>query len=168
MITASSGILAITKHSPGSMTMTWVVVGVVAAAVIASLGYVAQRFWPPRADNKLSRLVADALQAEWATRLGADPESVRSAVLRGKPAGLRDRLAALVADVEVSFELVKPGGPAGATVRCHYASDGSVTTVTMTVPWERIPQPLRAHHLRDGSTHASQHWSVPQPAQSAA
>jgi hypothetical protein len=167
MITASSGIQAITKHSPGSMTVTWVVAGVAAVAVIASLGYFAQRIRPPRRD-KLSRLVADALQAEWATRLGTDAESVRSAVLHGQPADLRDRLAVLVADVEVSFELAKPDEPSDTTVRCHYVSDESVTTVTIAVPWERIPQPLRANYLRDGSTHASQHWSVPQPAQSAA
>ncbi len=168
MITASSGIQAITKHSPGSMTVTWVVVGVAAAAVIASLGYFAQRFWLPARPQRLSLLVADALQAEWATRLGADAKSVRSAVLSGQPADLRDRLAALVVDVDVSFELTKPDEPANATVRCQYANDESVTTVTMAVPWERIPQPLRANYLRDGSTHARQHWSVPQPAQSAA
>lgn len=168
MITASSSIQAITKHSPGSMTLTWVVVGVVAAAVIASLGYVTQRFWPSSRIDTLSLLVANALQAEWAARLGVDAESVRSAALRGQPADLRGRLAALVADVEVSFELAKPDEPSRATVRCRYASDESVTSVTMTVPWERIPQPLRANYLRDGSTHASQHWNIPQPAKSAA
>ena len=164
MMTVGSGIEAVTRHGSGSATVTWVIVGVVAAVVVLVAGCLAWWARNRRRDDGLSFLVVDALGGEWAARLGADAESVRQAVLGGKPARLRDRLAALVSDVEVTFEFAKAGGRGTAVVRCQYAGDGAVTTVTLAVPWYQVPQPVRADYLRSGRRHASRHWSVPQTA----
>lgn len=161
MMAGPSGIQAITKQGSVEMTVIWVVVGVVVAAGAATAGFL---WWRHRARvDQLSRLVAEALEAEWAERLGTDPESVRSAVLRGQPPDVRDQLAGLVSDVEVAFEFTKPG-PVDTIVRCRYADDKTVTTVKLRVPWEQVPQPVRAGFLRAGTKQATRHWSVLQPA----
>ena len=165
MMTVGSGIQAVAKHGSGTATVTWIIVGVVAAVVVVVVvGCLAWWARHRHRDDGLSLLVADALGGEWAARLGADAESVRQAVLRGKPAGLRDRLAALVSDVEVTFEFAQAGGRGTAVVRCQYARDSAVTAVTLAVPWYQVPQPVRADYLRSGRRHASQHWSVLQTA----
>jgi hypothetical protein len=143
------------------MIAIWVAVGV----VVAGAAVTGLLLWRRKGGDSLSRLVAEALGTEWAARLGTDAESVRAVVLRGEPAGVRDQLAALITDVEVGFELDGPG-PAEAFVRCDYADSEAVTTVTLRLPWERVPQQVRDQYLRTGDKRASRHWSVPQPAPS--
>jgi hypothetical protein len=106
----------------------------------------------------MSGLVADALGADWADRTSADAETLRSAALRGQPAGVRSQLAALVEDVEVGFEF-DGAGPVHALVQCRYA-DGTSTTTTMDLPWERVPAEIRAQFLRNGGKVLSRHWSI--------
>jgi hypothetical protein len=143
------------------MAVTWEIVGVIVAVALAAAGYLLFRRRP--GDNPLSRLVADALASEWAGRTGCGVESVRSAILRGEPADVHDRLAALVADVEIAFDHSGPGS-ARATVECKYADDPAVVTVTLSVPWDRLPQPVREQFLRSDEKHVRLHWSILQPA----
>ena len=143
------------------MVVTWVVVGVIVVVAAGLAGFLLLR--RRVGGDSLSRLVADALASEWASRTGLDLELVRNAILRGGPDNVYSELAALVADVEVAFEYDGPDR-VGATVECRYKDGASVTTVTLKVPWERVPQPVREQFLRVGTKHASRHWSIPQPA----
>jgi hypothetical protein len=146
-----------TEKSSDQMIVTWVIV----AAVVVAVG-VAVVVWlrkgPSRVDP-LAGLVIDALGADWADRTGADVETVRSAALHGQPAQVRSHLAALIEDVEVGFES-DGAGPVRISVRCKYADGTSETTATMDVPWEKVPQEVRAQFLRSGDKTVSRHWSV--------
>jgi hypothetical protein len=154
-----------TEKSSVQMTVTWVVVAVVVVVVgVAVVGWLLRQRnrpdrEPPVRVNPLSRLVVDALGAEWADRTGADVEAVRRAVLRGEPAVVRSHLAALIGDVEVGFEF-NGAGPVRISVQCKYADGTSATTATMDVPWEEVPQEVRAQRLRSGDKALSRHWSI--------
>jgi hypothetical protein len=139
------------------MIATWVIVGAVVVAIGVAIA-VWLRNRPGRPDP-LSGLVVDALGADWADRTGADVNTVRSAALRGQPAQVRSHLAALIEDVEVGFEF-DGAGPARVSVQCRYADGTSATTATMDVPWENVPQEVRAQFLRTGDKTTSRHWSV--------
>jgi hypothetical protein len=155
---------AATENS-GQMTITWIVVAivVVGGAVAAWLFTRRQpeRQTRPKTDQ-LTAVVAEALSAEWAGRIGVDSQIVRDAVLYGEPAHVNMKLAALVADVEVSFE---PNGsePVRVLVRCEYTDGTSVTTAKLEVPWERIPAEDRAQFLRTGDKDLSRHWTFSAP-----
>lgn len=144
------------------MVATWIVVGIVVAAAVAGAVWLYMRRHSAERPGKddLAGLIADALADEWAGRAGADSESVRRAVRRGEPAEVRRRLAVLVADVEASFQSTGPAGPVRVSVHCKYAVDGSATTVTMEIPWERVPQEVRAQFIRTGDEHISRLWSI--------
>jgi hypothetical protein len=138
----------------------WAVAGVL---VVAAAGLGGAFWYFHRRIDPLSLLVADALAGEWADRTGRDLEQVRSAIVDGSPADVHRELVALVADVEVAFEHDGPGS-VRAAVQCHYTDSGSTTTVTLKIPWARVPQPVREQFLRAGDKRSSRHWSMPQPA----
>lgn len=140
------------------MIVTWVVIAVAVAVGVAVVGWLLRDRSHTRV-NPLSRLVADALGAEWAGRTGADVEAVRSAALRGEPSQVRSQLASLIEDVEVGFEF-NGAGPVRTSVRCKYADGTSATTVAMDLPWEDVPQDVRAQFMRSGDKALSRHWNV--------
>jgi hypothetical protein len=146
-----------TGKSSDQMIVTWVIVGAVVVAIAVAVA-VLLRNRPGRPDP-LSGLVVDALGADWADRTGANVDTVRSAALRGQPAQVRSHLASLVEDVEVGFEF-DGAGPTRVSVQCRYTDGTSATTATMDVPWEKIPQEVRAQFLRSGDKTVSRHWSV--------
>lgn len=146
-----------TEKSTDQMIVTWVIVAAVVAAI--GIGVVA---WLRNRSNRpdpLSGLVVDALGADWADRTGADAETVRRATLRGQPAQVRSHLAALVEDVEVGF-VFDGAGPTRVRVQCRYTDGTSATTATMDVPWEKVPQEVRAQFIRSGDKTVNRHWSV--------
>ena len=102
------------------------------------------------------------MSTEWASRLATDVESVRGAVLRGEPAKLRDQLAALIADVTVSFDIAAPGN-VGVTVRCEYADRESVTVTSAKISWDLVPAEVRDQYLRTGEKLARCQWLVADP-----
>ena len=145
-----------TEKSSDQMIVTWVII----AAVVVAVGAVVVtwlRTRQPRADP-MSGLVVDALGADWADRTSADVQTVRSAALRGQPTQVRSQLAAMVDDVEVGFEF-NGADPIYTSVRCRYA-DGTSATTTMDLPWERVPQEVRAQFLRNGNKKLSRNWSI--------
>jgi hypothetical protein len=144
------------------MTITWIVVAivVVGAAAVAAWLFArrqSERQAGPQPDQ-LTAVVAEALSAQWADRIGADGQDVRSSVLHGEPAEVRLQLADLVADVKVTFEL-NGSGPVRVQVRCEYTDGTSVTTVTLELPWERVPEQERARFLRTGDKNLVRHWN---------
>jgi hypothetical protein len=137
------------------MIVTWIIIA--AVAVAAGVAVVVWRRTRPRVDP-LSGLVVDTFGEDWADRTGVEIGTVRSAGLRGQPAQVRYRLAALIEDVEVGFES-NGGGPVHTSVQCRYA-DGTSATATMDLPWERVPQEVRAQFLRSGTNTISRHWNL--------
>lgn len=138
------------------MTVVWIVVAV---AVLAAAGLIFRVIRRSGGRDLLSELVASALAAEWGQRLGVDAETVRSAVLRGEPARVRDQLATLIAGVTVDFEISAPSA-VSATVTCTYAGGGSATTSALRLPWERVPAQVREQHLRTGQQLIQCGWSI--------
>lgn len=149
------------------MTVTWVIVAIVVAGAAAVAAWLLRRQPTtagqarPRADQ-LGAVVVDALGAEWAGLVGADGQAVRDAVLHGEPAEVRLDLAARVADVTVNFES-NGAGPVRVVVRCVYMDGTSATTVTLEMPWDRVPEEERARFLRTGDKQLSRHWRFPAP-----
>jgi hypothetical protein len=140
------------------MTVIWIVVAVVVAAA-AVVGWLFSRRGSQQKVDPLTEVVVDALAADWASAVSADIESVRAAVLSGEPARIRTGLARLVAEVMVTFEW-DGAKTARTVVRCEYAA-GAVTTVTLEVPWENVPQDVRADFLRSGDKTRSSRWAFP-------
>lgn len=138
------------------MTVIWAFVGVVVLAGAGAVTFFVRR--RSRVDV-LSRVVADMMGREWASRLGTDVESVRGAVLRGKPAELREQLAALIADVAVSFDIAAPSN-VGVSVRCEYADLQAVTETSERISWDLVPAKVREQYLRTGQNAARCHWLV--------
>jgi hypothetical protein len=166
-LTRSSDSPAATDTTSGEkiseqMTVTWIVVAVVVAAAAAVAGWLISRRGSQQKANPLTKVVADALAAEWASAVSTDTESVRGAVLNGEPARVRARLASLVAEVMVTFEW-DGAKTARTVVRCEYATGAAVTTVTLEVPWENVPQDVRADFLRSGDKSRSRRWSFSAP-----
>ena len=158
---AASDATSVEKISE-QMTATWIVVAIVVATAAAVLGWVIWRRGSQQKADPLTEVVADALAAEWAGAVSADTESVRGAVLNGEPAHVRASLAKLVAEVMVTFEW--DGAKTARTeVRCEYATGAAVTTVTLDVPWDDIPQDVREEFLRSGGKSRSRRWSFPPP-----
>jgi hypothetical protein len=139
------------------MVVTWIVVGALAVLAVVAISLLLAR--RRAGGDEMSRLVAGALETEWAGRIGTDTESVHRAVLRGEPAEVHRRLAALIADVRVDFEFDGPRH-VEVSVQSQYSDDKAVTSVTLQVPWEQVPQPVREEYLRTGQRHASLHWGV--------
>ena len=141
------------------MTVIWTLVGVVVVAGAVATALVIRR----RSHvDALSRVVADVMGAEWASRLRTDVDSVRGAVLRGEPAKLRDQLAALIADVAVSFDIADPSN-VSVSIRCKYADRESVTETSAKIPWDLVPAKVREQHLRTGEKLARCQWLVANP-----
>lgn len=106
------------------MTITWVLVAIVVVGAAAAAAWLIARRHSEsqghRRADQLTAVVADALSAEWAGRIGADSQVVRGAVLHGEPADVQVQLAALVADVRASFEFNGSGpGPCPGPLRIH-------------------------------------------------
>jgi hypothetical protein len=143
------------------MKIVSIIAAVLAAGVAVAAAGLFVRRWPGRGtdpDNgQLAAVVADAFSAEWAALIVTDPEVVRDAMLYGEPAAVSQELSALVADVEVTFELIGPGAVPVA-VACEYA-DSSLTTVRLEIPWEQVPDGERAKFLRKGCRSLSRHWT---------
>lgn len=138
------------------MIVTWVIIAAVAAAVgVAIVAWLRTR---PRTDP-LAGLVIDAFGEDWADRTGVEAWTVRSAGLRGQPAQVRSQLAALIEGAEVGFEF-NGASSVRTSVQCRY-SDGTSATATMDLPWEKVPQEVRAQFLRNGDKAISRHWSFP-------
>jgi hypothetical protein len=156
---AATGTTSAEKISE-QMTVTWVVVAIVVAAAAAGIGWLISR--SRQKADPLTEVVADALAAEWASAVSADAESVRGAMLTGEPARVRASLVALVAEVMVTFEW-DGAKTARAVVRCEYVTSAAVTTVTLEVPWENVPQDVREDFLRSGDKSRSRRWSFPAP-----
>jgi len=146
------------------MTVIWALVGVVVLAGAGAATFFVRR--RSRADA-LSRIVADIMGREWASRLGTDVESVRGAVLRGEPAELREQLATLIANVAVNFNIAAPSN-VGVSVRCEYADRQAVTETSARISWDLVPAKVREQYLRTGENAARCHWLVadPEPAPS--
>jgi hypothetical protein len=136
------------------MIVTWVILA--AAAVAVGVAIVVRLRTRPRVDP-LPGLVVDTFGGDWADRTGIEAGTVRSAALRGEPAQVRYRLAALIEGVEVGFES-NGADPVHTSVQCRYA-DGTSATATMDLPWEKVPQEVRAHFLRNGTKTISRNWN---------
>jgi hypothetical protein len=135
--------------------------GAAGAAASAAWGHARRRArrGTGQDEGQLAGVVADALSAEWAALTVTDPQLVRDALLYGEPPALCRELAALVADVEVTFSLVGPGA-VPVVITCAYA-DSRLTTVRQEIPWEQVPDGERAKFLRKGCRSLSRHWTPP-------
>jgi hypothetical protein len=147
------------------MKIVSIIAAVLAAAVAVAAAWLfaRRRPWPgtDQDNGQLAAVVADALSVEWGTLIVTDPDVIRDAMLHGEPAGVSQELAALVADVAVTFELIGPGA-VPVVVACEYA-DGTVTTVRLEIPWEQVPDEERAKFLRKGCRILSRHWTFATP-----
>lgn len=141
------------------MTVIWTLVGVVVLAGAIAVALVVRR--RSRADS-LSRVVAEVMAREWASRLGADVGSVRGAVLHGEPTRLREQLTALIAEVAVSFDIATPSD-VSVSVRCEYADRDSVTTTSARISWDLVPVRVREQYLRTGEKLARCRWLAADP-----
>lgn len=126
-------------------------------AVVLGLAFILLR-QPRKVGSPLSALVLDTMEDEWSRRLGAGTEQVREAVLRGGAGQLQDRLRELVGEVDIDFTFAG-SAPVQILVRCSYA-DGNKTTATLSLPWENVPQEIRAEFLRSGDKEVHQRWTL--------
>ncbi|GAA1777555.1 hypothetical protein [Luedemannella helvata] len=107
---------------------------------------------------QLGKVVLDAYGEDWSTRLGQPLTVLRRAALGGGDQELRQALDKLVGPVEVDFDgAAKSGGSVPVTVTVAYSDDRTQSRAEMMLPWDLVPELVRADLIR-GRTTVSQTW----------
>ncbi|MEU8054637.1 hypothetical protein [Microbispora bryophytorum] len=146
--------------------MSWLVMGTLAVVTV-----VVARRWlgrlkdhPPagRADardlrtNAVGKVVLDAYGTEWAKQFGCSREAVRDAVLKGALPDLLLRIDQEIGVVDVRFD--HNGAGASAIVTVAYRHGGSHSSAQLTLPWDALPDGVRAEFLQTGRSTAFRKW----------
>jgi hypothetical protein len=136
-----------------------VVVAVAAGAIwwIRSQG--AQSGRPPRpyADQD-GQVVLMAFGEEWAKRFGSTEGELRGALLAGTDTALAERVDREVGIVDLRFDGGGGSGQVATTIIVTYASTQERSTAHLPLPWDDVPQAVRASLLRDGGTAVFRKW----------
>ncbi len=139
-----------------------VVVAVVAGAIWWIRSQDAQSGRParPRADQD-GQVVLMAFGEEWAKRFASTEGELRGALLTGMDTALAERIDREVGIVDLRFDGGGGGGGGGqvaATIIVTYASTQERSTAHLPLPWDDVPQAVRASLLRDGGTAVFRKW----------
>ncbi|MFC4055080.1 hypothetical protein ACFOY4_35785 [Actinomadura syzygii] len=128
-----------------------------AALVGAAALWWARRRWVarPRVDE-LGRVVAQAYESEWTDRFGVTAEALHAALAENGDSVLRERIDRAIGAVDLAFE----SGADGAVAATVVVDDegGARSTARLSLPWEDVPQGVRADLLRNGASPALRSW----------
>ena len=136
-----------------------VVVAVVAGAIWWTRRQDARPGRParPRADED-GHVVLMAFGPEWAKRFGSTEGELGGALLAGADAALAERVDREVGVVDLRFDGRDGNARVAVAIIVTYASTQERSTAHLTLPWDDIPQAVRASLLRDGGTAVFRKW----------
>jgi hypothetical protein len=145
-----------------------VVIGVVAAAVVAGVVW-----WlrsqvtsparsgpdrPRRAAVDEGRVVLAAFSRDWAKRFDVAEEDLSAALITGADAALAARVDAEVGVVDLRFDDAGGRRDVPVTLIVSYASTGERSTARLSLPWDDVPDGVRAELLRGGGSPVFRKW----------
>lgn len=143
--------------------MDWpVIYGVIAGGtVVLAAGAIAVHRWLRSrggGTDVIGRVVVEAHGTEWARRFGATPERLRTALLTDADPVLRRRVDQEVGVVDLTFDGRSGGSSVPITMIVDYAGSGERSTTRLLLPWDAVPQGVRAELLRNGRTPVFRKW----------
>ena len=151
----------------------WIVGGILIAVAGAAVVWVLRQRQGPDQEEKqadtIGPVVIDAFAAEWNTRFGWTSSELRAMVASGDDSALRRRVDSEVGLVDLKFDGSAPGqAVVDVTVIVNYAHEGARSTASMALPWDSVPDDVRADILRAPGSVAFRKWRAVQSRNGAA
>lgn len=131
-------------------SLGWLVGGAIGALAVSALFL--RWLWQSEAKSKSSfdELVARVAAESLGRRLGTDEASIREALLdKGPDRSLRSKIEAVVDRIRMIFQQGDHPGRVVLRVEVLYR-DRDVHATTLDMPWESVPEEVRADLLRGG------------------
>lgn len=110
-----------------------------------------------RADD-LAPVVVSAMEDEWVKRFEVSPQRLRAAVVDRGDEDLLGRIDHEVGIVDLRFAATAPRSRVATTVIVSYRDARDRTTATLDLPWEHVPDTVRADLIRDVRSPAFRKW----------
>jgi hypothetical protein len=151
----------------GIKTMFWYVAGaaVIAAGIVMARKMLRDNRDPgslPGSDRHAKAIgvvVLEAFETDWAKRFAVTAERLRAAVLDGGDADLATRIDAAVGVVDLKFDAAgQKRGNIAATIIVNYPHDNATSTAQLTLPWDQVPDAVRADLLRSAQKAVFRKW----------
>jgi hypothetical protein len=112
-----------------------------------------------RADD-LAPVVVTAMEDEWVKRFEVSPQRLREAVVDRGDEDLLSRIDHEVGIVDLRFAATAPRSRVATTVIVSYRDARDRTTATVDLPWDHVPDTVRADLIRDVRTPAFRKWKA--------
>ena len=128
----------------------WILGGVISAVTLSVLFLRWLRKSEDENKSSFDELVAHVAAESLGKRLGTDEEAIRKALLdEGPDRSLRGRIEAAVDRIRMIFQ--RAGQPGRVLLRVEVLyRDREVHATTVEMPWESVPEEVRADLLRGG------------------